>query len=131
MGLLAAGCSGTPERVDWQSLSIPGAEKVVSLQYRTARDAFAPSKFVGVVGDGITMGLNLVWELPPPSSERMRMAQHEEKERFNRTLEMLEARQINGAEFECSGKLEGLLLHVTSVPRLTERGLRQFENQGH
>jgi len=103
----------------------------VTLQYRVAGDAFAPSKFVAVVGDGITFGLSLVWELPPPKSEAQKLAQQDEKERFHRLIDMLEAKQINGVEFECKGKLSHFELHATSVPRLTDMGVREVENSGH
>jgi hypothetical protein len=127
MGLLVAGCSGAAETLKVQSPS-SGAENKVTLEYRIAHDAFAPSRFVGVVGDGITWGLSLVWELPPPESEAEKVAQQEEKERFYRLLEMLEAWQINGVEFECAGKLSPFVLHARAVPRLTARGLQQFED---
>jgi len=103
----------------------------VTLQYRVAGDAFAPSKFVGVVGDGLTMGLSLVWELPLPKSEAQKLVQQEEKERFHRLIEMLEARQLNGVEFECTGKLTHFVLHATAVPHLTDMGARQVENSGY
>lgn len=130
MGLLAAGCSGVAETLTVQSTPRSGTEEPVTLQYRVARDALAPSKFVGVVGDGITLGLSLVWELPLPESDEKKVAQQREKERFYRLIEMLEARQINGVEFECTGKLNRFVLHATSVPRLTGRGLRQIELAG-
>jgi hypothetical protein len=118
--LLAAGCAGMAE-----------TEQRVTLQYRIAHDAFAPSRFVGVVGDGITHGLSLVWELPPPESEEQKAAQQREKERFHRLLETLEARQLNGVEFECTGKLDRFVLHAATVPRPTAKGLRQIESRGH
>ena len=130
MGLLATGCSGVAEPLNVQFPSRPGPERKVTLEYRVARDAFAPSRFVGVVGDGITMGLSLVWELPSPETDENKVAQQEERERFQRLIEMLEARQINGVEFECTGKLTPFVLHATSVPRLTEKGLRQIESMG-
>lgn len=126
MGLLAAGCSEA-ETLNVQSPPGSGTE-MVTLQYRVARDALAPSKFVGVVDSGITQGLLLVWELPSPESEENKLAQQEEKERFHRLIELLEVRQINGVEFECTGKLNHFELRAATVPRLTERGLRQIES---
>jgi hypothetical protein len=108
-----------------------GKEKKVTLQYIVASDAFAPSRFVAVVGDGTSWGLSLVWELPLPKSEAQKLVQQEEKERFHRLIEMLEARQINGVEFECRGKLNPFVLHATTVPRLTDMGVRQVEDSGH
>ena len=40
-------------------------ERIV-LQYRVARDAFAPSKFVAVIDDGMSVPLELIWDLPVP-----------------------------------------------------------------
>jgi len=128
LGLLAAGCSGVAETLRVQSPSGSGSEKRVTLQYRVAGDALAPSRFVGVVGDEITLGLSLVFSLPSSESEKKNVAQQKEKERFQRLIEMLEARQINGVEFECTGKLNPFVLHATSVPRLTKKGLRQVES---
>jgi hypothetical protein len=56
--------------------------KKVTLQYRTARDAFAPSKFVQVAGDGITLGLSLVWKFPPSETENEKVDQQEERSGF-------------------------------------------------
>jgi hypothetical protein len=126
--LLATGCSGVAGTLKVQSPSRSGSERKVTLQYRTAHDALAPSRFVGVVGDGITMGLSLVWALPSSESGESNVAQQEEKERLQRLIEMLEAREMNGVEFECTGKLNGFELHATSVPRLTKKGLRQIES---
>jgi hypothetical protein len=128
IALLATACSGVAETLNVASAPNSVKEKKVTLQYRVARDAFAPSKFVGVVGDGITPGLSLIWELPLPESKAQELVQQEEKERFHRLIEMLEARQINGVEFECTGDLNRFVLRATAVPRLTEMGVRQVEN---
>ena len=130
MALLATACSGVADTLNVASAPNSGKEKKVTLQYRVAGDAFAPSRFVAVVGDGITFGLSLVWELPLPKSEAQKLVQQEEKERFHRLIEMLEAKQINGVEFECRGKLNPFVLHATTVPRLTNMGVRQVEDSG-
>lgn len=131
MGVLSTACSGVPETLKDESPPRSGMEDRVTLQYRVSRDAFAPSRFVGVVGDGITAGLSLVWELPPAEGQEKKVAQLEQNERFHRLIEMLEARQINGVEFECTGKLNGFVLHATSVPRPTEKGLQQIARAGN
>jgi len=131
IALLATACSGVAETLNVPSAPNSGKEQKVTLQYRVSRDAFAPSKFVGVVGDGITNGLSLVWELPLPESEAQKLVQQEEKERFDSLIEMLEARQINGVEFECTGKLSYFELRATTVPRLTDVGVRQIDDAGH
>lgn len=131
IALLATACSGMAEISSVASAPISGKQRKVTLQYRVAGDAIAPSRFVAVVGDRMTLGLSLVWELPLPKSEAQKLVQQEEKERFHRLIEMLEAREINGVEFECTGKLTYFVLHATSVPRLTKLGVRQIENPGH
>lgn len=127
MGLLVTGCSSVTEPLKSPFPARAGTESKLTLQYRVGHDAIAPSRFVGVVGDGITPGLNIVWELPPPKSEAMKVAQQEEMERFHRLIGMLEARLINGVEFECTGTLSPFVLRATTVPRPTDRGLRQIE----
>ena len=127
LGLLTAGCSGVEKISMERPPPRAGAEGMVTLQYRVARDALAPSRFVGVMGDGITLGLSLVWDLPVAESEEEKLARDEEKERFHRLIEMLEAQQINGVEFECAGTLNRFVLHAATVPRLTPKGLRQVE----
>jgi hypothetical protein len=114
-GLLAVGCATAPA-------SKPESE--LTLQYRVAGDAISPSRFVALVGDGMTFGLTLVWALPAPEGAEQRRVQQEQREEFDRLIRMLEARQINGAEFECTGSLRGFELHAATVPRLTEDGLR-------
>jgi hypothetical protein len=99
----------------------------LTLQYRTARDAVAPSKFVAVMADGMTPGLSLEWDLPPARSETARAAQQQAKEQFLGLIDSLEARQINGVEFECSGELKGFAVRVKSVPQLTEKGKAQIK----
>jgi hypothetical protein len=103
-------------------------ESVVTLQYRIARDAYASSKLVAIVGGGMTSALSLDWQLPTPKSEEERMAQHRDKERFHHLIEILEAKQINGVELECNGSLRGFVLQATGVPRLTKRGHAQIES---
>ena|SRR5688572_4872254 len=118
LALLAAGCAVAA-----------APEKALTLQYRTARDAVAPSRFVALIGDGMTTGLILVWELPAPGDENQKRVQREQKEAFDRLLEVLEARQINGVEFECTGRLDGIELRLTTVPRLSESGLRRMQSE--
>ena len=120
IGWLAAGCAIAPAT---------RAESELTLQYRVAGDAVAPSRFVALIGDGMTFGLTLVWALPVPEGAERRRVQQEQRDEFDRLIEMLEAQQINGAEFECRGGLDGFELHAATVPRLTEDGLRLI-NEG-
>jgi hypothetical protein len=129
VGLLAAACLSSQKALKAQSSARSGTAGLVTLQYRISRDAFAPSKFVVIVGGGMSSGVTLVWRLPSPESDEEKIAQQEDKERFHHLIELLEAKQINGVEFECSGNLRGLVLQATDVPHLTDRGRRQIETQ--
>jgi hypothetical protein len=104
----------------------------VTLQYRVARDAFAPSKFLAVVDGGISAPLELTWDLPQPQSKQKEEAQAARKKQFDDLIKKLEAEQINGVEFECRGEWleKGLKLRVTSVPELTEAGKRRLQESG-
>ncbi len=128
---LLEGCAGAGMALQTQSPRRYETMHVVNLQYRIAHDSFAPSKFVGVVGNGITPGLSLVWELPVLESDEQKLAQREELQRFHRLLALIEERQINGVEFECACRLDGFVLYATAVPRLTKKGLRQIEGPGN
>jgi len=90
--------------------------EAVTLQYRVARDAVAPSRFVVVTDKGISAPLDIRWDLP--------RGEEKKKEEFDTLIKKLEDRQINGVEFECRGEWlkGGAILRVTSVPQLTEKG---------
>lgn len=92
----------------------------VTLQYRVARDAIAPSRFVAVSDKGISGPLEITWDLPK--------AEEKKKEEFDALITTLEERQINGVEFECRGEwlMRGAILRVTTVPHLTEKGKKRI-----
>jgi len=92
----------------------------VTLQYRVARDAVAPSRFVVVTDKGISAPLDIRWDLP--------RGEEKKKEEFDTLIKKLEDRQINGVEFECRGEWlkGGAILRVTAVPQLTEKGKRRI-----
>ena len=46
-------------------LQIPTDTETVTLQYRTAHDAVAPSQFVALYTNGMTMGLTIDWKIDP------------------------------------------------------------------
>jgi len=94
--------------------------EAVTLQYRVARDAVAPSRFVAVIDKGISAPLDIRWDLP--------MAEEKKKEEFDALIKKLEERQINGVEFECRGEWlkGGGMLRVTTVPQLTEKGKKRI-----
>ena len=76
----------------------------ITLQYRVARDAFAPSKFVAVIDGGMSPPLELIWDLPVPAAKDERLAQERQKTEFDALIKHLEAKQINGVEFDCRGE---------------------------
>lgn len=92
----------------------------VTLQYRVARDAFAPSRFVAVKDKGISAPLDITWDLPK--------AEEKKKEEFDTLIKKLEDKQINGVEFECKGEwlMRGTILRVTTVPQLTDDGKKRI-----
>jgi hypothetical protein len=97
-----------------------------TLQYRVARDAFAPSRFVAVIDGGISPPLELIWDLPKSEAQTI------EKARFDELIQSLEAEQINGVEFTCSGEWiqQGSKLRVTTVPKLTDAGRNRVQDSG-
>lgn len=102
-----------------------GQTERVTLQYRVARDAFAPSRFVAVSDKGISGPLDITWDLPK--------AEEKKKKEFDALIKKLEDKQDNGVEFECKGEwlMRGAMLRVTTVPQLTEEGKKRIkENAG-
>ena len=101
----------------------------VTLQYRVARDAFAPSRFVAVVNGGISVPVELTWDLPNPGGKKQREAQARQRGQFDDLIKKLEAKVINGVEFECIAEwlVRGVKLRVTSVPQPTEAGKRRIQ----
>jgi hypothetical protein len=104
-----------------------GPTERITLQYRVARDAFAPSRFVAVIAGGISLPLELIWDLPMPMEKNERQAQERQKAEFNALIKSLEGKQINGVEFDCSGVWlqKGTKLRITTVPQPTESGKRK------
>ena len=97
-----------------------GQTEKVTLQYRVARDAVAPSRFVAVSDKGISAPLDITWGLLK--------ADEKKKEEFDALIKILEEKQINGVEFECKGEwlMSGAILRVTTVPQLTEEGEKRI-----
>src|SRR3990172_5939914 len=97
-----------------------GGKKKITLQYRVARDAVAPSRFVAVSDKGISAPLDITWDLPK--------AEGIKKGEFDALIKKLEEKQINGVEFESKGEwvMRGAILRVTTVPQLTEEGKRRI-----
>jgi hypothetical protein len=104
----------------------------VTLQYRVALDAFAPSKFVAVIDGGITLPLKFSWDLAKLEDRDQREAQEKQKKEFDDLIKKLEDKKINGVEFECQGEwlTKGSKLRVTSVPQPTEAGKKRIRDGG-
>jgi hypothetical protein len=96
----------------------------VTLQYRTAMDAFAPSKFIAVNGNSSSAPLEITWDLAKPDDKEKREALDRAKKDFDALIKRLEQKGINGAEFEARGEWldRGFRLKLTAVPQLTEAG---------
>ena len=97
-----------------------GRTEKITLQYRVARDAVAPSRFVAVSDKGISAPLDITWDIPK--------AEEIKKKEFDALIKKLEEKQINGVEFECKGEwlMSGAILRVTTVPQLTEEGKKRI-----
>src|SRR5262245_56514427 len=106
-------------------------EKVI-LQYRTSRDAISPSKFVAVINGGISFPLEVTWDLPKPEEKEKKEAQDKLKKEFDDLIKSLEAKEINGAEFECKGEWlkKGFKVRITTVPALTGNGKKRVKDNG-
>jgi hypothetical protein len=109
-----------------------GPTERIMLQYRVARDAFAPSKFVAVIDGGMSPPLELIWDLAMPVEKNKRKAQERQKAEFDALIKSLEAKQINGVEFDCSGEWvqKGTKLRIRTVPQPTETGKRKIRDGG-
>jgi len=104
------GCStGTDENSSaGKSLVSKSSQDVqtLTLQYRISMDAVAPSKFVAVYEDGMTLGLKIRWKLGAA-----------QKQELDALIAELEAEKINGQEFIARGRWihEGFELEVYHI----------------
>src|SRR5262249_32319733 len=108
------------------------ATEKVTLQYRVSKDAFAPSKFVAVIGGGISQPLNVSWDLPNLKDKDKKAVHERHKKEFDDLIKKLEANEVNGVEFECRGEWlkKGFRLRITSVPQPTEAGKKTIKDAG-
>jgi len=67
-----------------------GPTEKVTLQYRIALDAIAPSKFVALIDGGMSVPLELSWDLPQPESPAKREARQKQKKQFDDMIKTLE-----------------------------------------
>lgn len=136
--LPACGCAGCAcFALMWCAATTGGQEKEkagriekVTLQYRVAKDAFAPSKFVAIIDKGTTLPLQMTWDLAKAAGKEAKDAQDKAKKEFDDLIKKLEDREINGVEFECKGEWlkRGFKLRVTTVPELTEAGKKRIKD---
>ncbi|MHC4132434.1 MAG: hypothetical protein ACYSSP_11275 [Planctomycetota bacterium] len=82
--------------------------ETLTLQYRISMDAVAPSKFVAVYEDGMTLGLNIRWKLPTA-----------QKQQLDALTARLEAENINGQKFTARGRWihQGYELEVYDIEK--------------
>jgi uncharacterized protein YcfL len=110
--LLCFGCStGTDENSSADKALVSKSSQDVqtlTLQYRISMDAVAPSKFVAVYEDGMTLGLKIRWKLNPA-----------QKQKLDALIAHLEAEKINGQGFIARGRWihEGLELEVYEIEK--------------
>jgi hypothetical protein len=118
LGVVAAARLGAQDRPKTDSI------ETITLQYRVAQDAFAPSRFIAVIGDAISPPLELVWDLPQTAAHENKKAQ------FDDLIRSLEAKQINGVEFECRAEWiqKGAKLRITNVPELSASGTKRIQD---
>jgi len=105
-----------------------GPERI-ALEYRVRDDAFASSRFVAILDGVMSLPLTLTWELSKPRDDKGREAQERQKRQFEKLIETLEQKEINGIEFECMGQWlqRGMALKVMSVPQLRKSGKRNLD----
>ena len=85
--------------------------QTLTLQYRISMDAVAPSKFVAVYEDGMTLGLKIRWKLNSA-----------QKQELDALIARLEAEKTNGQEFIARARWihEGLELEVYDIEKKAE-----------
>ncbi|MHC4293813.1 MAG: hypothetical protein ACYSTX_05905 [Planctomycetota bacterium] len=110
--VLCFGCSTATDEFTTAgkaAVSNPGQDlETLTLQYRISMDAVAPSKFVAVYEDGMTLGLLIHWKLEP-----------EQKQQLDDLIAHLEAENINGQEFIAQGRWihEGYELEIYNIEK--------------
>ncbi len=112
---VAALCFGCSKGTDENSLAGKAVVskssqdvQTLTLQYRISMDAVAPSKFVAVYENGMTLGLKIHWKLNAA-----------QKQELDALIARLEAEKINGQEFIARGRWihEGFELEVYDIER--------------
>ncbi|MHC4617813.1 MAG: hypothetical protein ACYTEQ_08675 [Planctomycetota bacterium] len=112
IAVLCSGCStGTNENSSAGKAVVSKSSQEVqtlTLQYRISMDAVAPSKFVAVYEDGMTLGLRIHWKLDAGR-----------KREVDALIAELEAAKINGQEFIARGRWihEGFELEVYDIEK--------------
>jgi hypothetical protein len=82
--------------------------QTIRLQYRISMDAVAPSRFVALYSNGMTMGLKVHWKVG-----------NEKKAELDTLIDKLEKDGVNGQEFTVKAKWidEGFELEVYEIDR--------------
>ena len=83
--------------------------QTIRLQYRISMDAVAPSQFVALYPDGMTMGLRIHWKIG-----------NDKKAELDMLIAKLEGDGINGQEFTVKARwiYEGFELEVYEIDRV-------------
>ena len=112
LGLLCFGCSIRPDEnlsTDKPLVSESSQDvQTLTLQYRISMDAVAPSKFVALYEDGMTLGLKVHWKLDPAR-----------KQELDALIARLEAEKNNAQEFIVTARWihEGFELEVYDIKK--------------
>ncbi len=82
--------------------------QLITLQYRISMDAVAPSQFVAVYPDGMTLGLKVHWKIG-----------EQKKDELDALLATLEKAGVNGSEFTATARWihEGAELEVYQIEK--------------
>jgi hypothetical protein len=108
--LLCLGCANIPKENNATTKSIKQIEDkellTLTLQYRIWMDAVAPSQFVAIYKDGMTLGLKIKWKISKVK-----------KSKLDELLNKLEEEGINGKEFIAKAKWirEGCEIEVYEI----------------
>jgi hypothetical protein len=107
-----AGCAQSPALLPSSSAASSSRPKdeiqTLTLQYRIRMDAVAPSKFVAIYPNGMSMGLKVHWKI-----------EEEKKKELDDLLAQLEKEGVNGREFTVKAKWihEGFELEVYEIEK--------------
>lgn len=92
----------------------------LTLQYRISMDAVAPSKFIAIYKDGMTLGLKIHWKISETK-----------KQELDQTIKQLEDQGLNGKEFIAKGRWlhEGYELEIFEIKEKFNNSIKATGNK--